>query len=76
MTPSELMPIAAEIERLEAPKARARQAEGQRRGGEVFAGREAFGSTEPEASAPTSTSEVVADAGGTTPDTARRRFGA
>jgi ParB-like chromosome segregation protein Spo0J len=69
-TATELVAVGRRLEELERPKAQERQREGQRRGGEVFAGREALGSVEPKASA--STDKIVGDALGVSQSTYKR----
>ncbi|HLR96473.1 MAG TPA: ParB/RepB/Spo0J family partition protein [Jiangellaceae bacterium] len=67
MTPSELVALGMQIEEMERPAAEARKAEGQKAGAEARWGRDASGSTEPQASEPKPqrTADVVADALGT-----------
>lgn len=74
MTPEELVDLGLRIEELERPKAEERQREGRRRGGEVFAGRQASDPTGHQALDPEArkTSAVVGEALGLSRNTYQR----
>lgn len=63
MTPEELVNMGLRIEKLEKPAAKERQTEGQRRGGEVFAGRQAWSPGGVQASDPEPRRTVNDDVG-------------